>query len=396
MTKTKLEIQRQLRIGTPLADIVSKLGLETDERDDLVLLRYSQVDSPKADPIVMECRGLILQKGTWDIVSMPFRRFFNYGEVLELNKDFPYAGAVAQEKLDGTLIQVFPWQDRFRISTRGKIDASGTVSFSAMTFAELFDLTIAAYPNFWKALDKRFTYTFELISLENRIVTVYKERELCLTLMRDRLENHDELPSDQLDAHAKALGVRRPKETRFADSEELLALSTHMSSPLDEGYVCVNYNARTPDGDFPRIKVKNPGYVAIAHLKESSSSSNAGLMYLVLKGEQEEFLSYFPEYKDKVVPLVEGFAKLEAELDAALGQLASLLAGPKTPENRKAFAMEAKKARDPSYLFAVYDGKSAGYRQSLVAQAALKGSKSVSKRVLQNLGVKDVERACEE
>jgi tRNA splicing ligase len=47
----------------------------------LVVLNYNQINSPKYDPIVMECRGLILDsKDSWKIVAKSFRRFFNYGE----------------------------------------------------------------------------------------------------------------------------------------------------------------------------------------------------------------------------------------------------------------------------------------------------------------------------
>ena len=31
----------------------------------LVILDYSQINSPKLHPIVLECRGLVLEMGTW-------------------------------------------------------------------------------------------------------------------------------------------------------------------------------------------------------------------------------------------------------------------------------------------------------------------------------------------
>ena len=44
----------------------------------LVVLNYDQINSPKMEPIVQECRGLILDYAL-NVVCRPFDRFFNYG-----------------------------------------------------------------------------------------------------------------------------------------------------------------------------------------------------------------------------------------------------------------------------------------------------------------------------
>jgi hypothetical protein len=61
---------------------------------------------------------------------------------------------------------------------------------------------------------------------------------------------------------------------------------------MDEGYVVV-------DASFNRVKVKNPSYLALLHLKESSSSSVKALVQLVLTNEGSEFLTYFPEFQEQ-------------------------------------------------------------------------------------------------
>ena len=44
-----------------------------------------------ASPVVQECRGLLLEEGTWNVVAMPFTKFFNFGEKLAPTIDWSTA-----------------------------------------------------------------------------------------------------------------------------------------------------------------------------------------------------------------------------------------------------------------------------------------------------------------
>ena len=66
---------------------------------NLVLLKYDQLNSDLGNDIVQECRGLILDSDTFDIVSYPFNKFFNYGESHAATID--WASAYVTQKLDG-------------------------------------------------------------------------------------------------------------------------------------------------------------------------------------------------------------------------------------------------------------------------------------------------------
>ena len=54
---------------------------------NLVCLKYNQIESDFSQEIVRECRGLILDSDTADIVCYPFYKFFNYGEANHLWSD---------------------------------------------------------------------------------------------------------------------------------------------------------------------------------------------------------------------------------------------------------------------------------------------------------------------
>src|SRR5262249_28873582 len=98
-------VQEFLRGGGTLQDLAARFAVKavrSARNPDLVLLEYSQLDSPFAEPIVRECRGLILDEARdWAVVSRSFDKFFNHGEPLAASID--WATATVQEKLDGSL-----------------------------------------------------------------------------------------------------------------------------------------------------------------------------------------------------------------------------------------------------------------------------------------------------
>ena len=89
---------------------------------NLVMLKYSQVDSDFSLPIVCECRGLILNEDTNEIVSFPFTKFFNFGETNAAEID--WSTARCGEKVDGSLIKIVNVGHNLLVSTNRTILAS--------------------------------------------------------------------------------------------------------------------------------------------------------------------------------------------------------------------------------------------------------------------------------
>lgn len=77
-------LQKFLRDGGSIQDLTDKYAIKTSRHrkyDNLVLFKYNQIESPFAEKIVCECRGVILDESNdWNIVSRPFNKFFNHGE----------------------------------------------------------------------------------------------------------------------------------------------------------------------------------------------------------------------------------------------------------------------------------------------------------------------------
>ncbi len=130
-----------------------------------------------------ECRGLIFDTETGNLISRPYHKFFNVGEREEtaINKVNLYEPHVVLEKLDGSMIRPIPTKEGFRLATKAGI------TDVAMN-AEVFIADKPQYRKFILAmLDGGMTPIFEWCSRKNRIVVDYPEDQLILTGVRNTM-----------------------------------------------------------------------------------------------------------------------------------------------------------------------------------------------------------------
>ncbi len=112
-----LNVQKYLKYGKTIEDLAAELGIKSQKHDTLplVILNYDQIESPKTHPIVRECRGLILNSDTYDLVAKSFNRFFNWGEVADELKLFDFSDFYTSTKEDGSLVTLFYFDDKWFI-----------------------------------------------------------------------------------------------------------------------------------------------------------------------------------------------------------------------------------------------------------------------------------------
>lgn len=390
-----LKVQEYLRSGNlpaeeALKKLKDELGIEYSLYQNLVCLGYSQTDSPKTHPLVQECRGLILEKDTFDIVSYPFRRFFNYEEVPQLSIGFDFQKAVGLQKLDGSLISFFKYKGVWYMSTRSVIENSSNVGLFTITFRELFYKTAEQYPEFFKNVNPDYTYYFELTSTENRVVTVYKERSLHLLMMRE-VATWRELTLSELEQQSALLGIPLPGVVNLGDRDKLIDLAKSLAT-LEEGFVAVDYSKPDEDGlSYKRVKIKNPSYVAIHHLKDRAGRSLRSLVSLVMDNQTEEFTSYFPEFIPFIEKVRVSYEAYIAQLNKDTADVTPYLVKEHTKENRKEFALRVQKCANPSYLFQLYEGRVKTVQDFFKSMEKAKTRAYLEKYLVERLKLKDME-----
>jgi hypothetical protein len=270
--------------------------LKTREYDDKVLIKYNQIESDMSLSEVQDSRGLILEKGTWKILCLSFRKFFNSAEGSAAKIDWNTANIL--EKLDGSLIQVYwDWnKETWFAATSGTGEGEGEVNNKfGTTFHELFWGTVEDKYNFNDCLlDKDHVYVFELTTPYNIVVKPHGESSASLLAVRNRITLREK-GYDELGRVSESLGIPLVKSYDLNEGNVGALMRTFETMPWsEEGYVVV-------DGDFNRIKIKNPAYVAVHHLK--SKTSEHAIMEVVKTNEIDEFISTFPDRKDEITRL---------------------------------------------------------------------------------------------
>lgn len=181
-----LDIQKYLRNGGTPESLKETLGIDAKRsvrHPSLLLFKYDQIASPEAHPIVIECRGLILDEANnWNIVSHPFHRFFNESTGNAAKID--WRTARVQEKVDGSLMHVYWYGGEWNVASSGNPDAAGEVNDFGFTFRDLFWKTWDAQALPLDLLDPDLTYMFELTSPYNRVVVPHKACKLTLIGVR--------------------------------------------------------------------------------------------------------------------------------------------------------------------------------------------------------------------
>lgn len=332
----ELHIQNFLRKNKGNESMWNKLResvwvMRSEVNPSLVLLNV-KIHAATDDPgnRVYGCRGLILDEADdYRIVNYPFNSFFNMGtqQSRRLTKKWDWPSCTIFPKLDGTLVCLYYFNNDFRVSTRGHPDASSSIlekdsDSEGMSFASLF----------WKTWEElryklpprhgpwiRRTYCFELLTPANRVVVPVEKPRIVLTMVRD-LDTLEEMVCEPI-ANELQWETVKP-EPPVSAPEELQARADHLSPVQGEGYVVV-------DPSWARIKVKSRRYVLAASLprpnwgwKDQQSAfgavDDAQLLKLVLAGESDEFVTYFPEWSSR-------FLEVQAKLSSLVDELEKLL-----------------------------------------------------------------------
>lgn len=395
-------VKEYIASGKTFEDLKNEFGISANEFDGMICLNYSQIDSPKTVPIVRQCRGIIIDKETLEIIHYPFYRFFNFDEVLEERTQFNWDNAVATTKIDGSLFGIFTVKNKWNICTRSQIGGYNNLTIGMLTFGDLFDKAIEPYTRdeFFAMLDKNIDYTFELTSPYNQIVTPYTETNIWLIGARNK-ESFDELNIkdvyNAMPVELKAC-IKMPEfyplidplTKKFRGFEEMKKLADNCPNPTDEGFVVVDFSSYNKEFNyFPRIKVKNSSYVALHHLRgtiENGSMNYGEILNLIWKNEQDEVLANLPQFKQFFDEVETKYKNFIEELSIALNNVAFFFLIPMDkrtdPAIKKEFALAIDK-RFSAFLFNMFN-KGLTFRECIDNEAAKNSNNGFFKKFWEN------------
>lgn len=189
------------------------------------------------DEVTMNCRGLIMNIKTGEILARPFPKFFNYGEHTAKELPIPNEIPIVTDKLDGSLGIMYTLNGKTWIATRGAF-----LSEQAVWATEWWRKNKGDEP-----YGNATTHLFEIIYPANRIVVNYDFQGLV------HIASIDTKTGLQVDA---MMPVRTVKKIPFNNLEDLAKIDL----PNSEGFVIYYPSANL------RLKIKFPEYVRLHKL----------------------------------------------------------------------------------------------------------------------------------
>lgn len=333
----ELKVQHFLRNGGSLDDLrLPPYEITVKERGNLVCLKYTQGRSDDFCEIVKECRGLILEKDTWDVVCFPFKRFYNYGQPAAATLQDPVR---VFQKVDGSLCKIYNYNEEWFLASSGTIDAREVEIDSrnkSINFFELFCKALETYGMTWETFTQglipRHTYMYELCTPDNIVVIPHEKYEIYYLGERDNKTFQEYYHHD--------MGVSRVGTYHFQSLNDVLDAAQEL--PLtEEGFVVVDKN-------WNRVKIKNPAYLH-AHYLHHNGAPN--FLHILLEKEQSEFLTYFPHYKDTIAALEDKIRTWAANIQVECEQMFASHSGLSDSEFGRTISSTSISPISKSFIF---------------------------------------------
>jgi hypothetical protein len=253
---------------------------------DLYIFNYS-ILADFTDPYVREARGIIIDLKNMKVVCWPFTKFCNYGEKGADNID--WSTARVQEKVDGSIMKVWYYNDKWNVSTNGVIDAAAAECTPSASYYDVFTEAAANVGLDYSLLDKDNTYIFELVSKYNRVVIDYNTEPTLYHIGTRNNITGEESVCD--------IGVKHPKEYPLTSLEDCIAAAAALNKGSDsvqqEGFVVV-------DAQYRRIKIKSPEYVAIHRILPNGEITDEKIIEYSNAGIIDDIVAYIPSIADRV------------------------------------------------------------------------------------------------
>jgi RNA ligase len=285
----------------------------------------------------LQCRGLVLNSGG-EVVARPFKKFFNFEDVYhKVDISDKKSSYEIFDKLDGSLGMLFNYKGEWVFSSRGSFDSEQ--SKEGFRFLKNYD---------YKSLDTDYTYMFEIIYPNNRIIIDYSGEEDIILLGAIHTESGEEMTYNKIVNNSAGFNT-------VNKNDDLVGMTLSELKDLDiegkEGYV-------VKIGDV-RVKVKFKNYFEKHSIIADVSSydiwenilSNRSVSDMVKEIDiPDEFYDWMQKVEDNILMECDNIVSLHQDIYDKI----------KGIDDRKDFAEAVLRIKNPQinkgYLFSLRDG----------------------------------------
>lgn len=251
--------------------------------NNIVILNYTEnaTYEKRWNDITLNCRGLILNEDTGEVLAMPFPKFFNYGELPEMEVDIPFDEIPEFTiKQDGSLGISYKIDNKIYWATRGSFESEQAKAAQKIWEEKYSHVEIP----------DELTLLVEIIDPTSRVVVNYNNiSDLIIIGAINRFTGYDfnykELNELALELNMKVTPMAQLTLDQALKLKETLEYNS-------EGWVL-----RWPNGK--RLKIKGNQYLAI-HKIAYGLSDKMKVEYW-MNGKIDELILKMPEeFRDEI------------------------------------------------------------------------------------------------
>lgn len=307
----------------------------------LVILNYTEnaTYDKRWNEVTLACRGLIINEKTEEVVARPFPKFFNLGEMPDLESEIPFDEAPEVTiKQDGSLGISYKLNGKTYWATRGSFESE-----QAKAAQRIWDKKYANVE-----IPDEITLLTEIIDPLTKVVIDYQGISDLIIIGAINRFTGDDLSFKDLMQLGEALGMRVTERMKLTLDEAVALQSTIDSS--NEGWVLRWANGR-------RLKIKGHQYLEVHKLAYGLSAKLKVEFWK--NGEIQNLLLKVPEEFSAEIEAMQ--LKLDQHADNLSNKVTNLYKNAlKHTCDRKSFAhyLNANIPRDVRYLvFKAFDNR---------------------------------------
>lgn len=307
----------------------------------IVILNYTEnaTYEKRWNEITLACRGLIIDESTGQVLARPFPKFFNYGEIPELEKDIPFHETPeVTVKQDGSLGISYKINGQTFWATRGSFESN-----QAKAAQRIWDTKYANVN-----IPDEITLLVEIIDPSTKVVVDYKGLSDLIIIGAINRFTGDDYNYQDLLLLGNELNMRVTEQMKLTIEEAVKLKETIDHN--NEGWVLRWSNGK-------RLKIKGKNYLEVHKLAYGLSDKMKTEYWK--DGKIDELMIKMPEeFREEI-------AKFQCDLDSQLKHLKyeveeQVSTAKNNSNDRKTFAVFVSKRapKDIQYLvFKAYDNK---------------------------------------
>jgi hypothetical protein len=293
------------------AELFKKNILTKDYIDENLFLIYNKFDQPSNSQLTKECRSIILDRNTKNIVSFSCETPLLNSQALEYLLLNQHGEQIITKCYEGTLLSIFFNNDKWYVSTRRCLNSEESVwgekSHFKMFMEVLEKSDYESFSSFTDKLSKDKCYYFVLIHHQNKNIVDYdsefgKEyKKLCLVFLKERetqkdLDLYNYNTSQLLDDNI----FIAEKFNNLEDFDALNKKDMYSLPPKSEGVVIKVFDTKM--NRYKLLKLQTVNY---QFAKSTGSEKNIfmGLIHLYQNDKLVDFINQSQNLKKIVNPL---------------------------------------------------------------------------------------------